>query len=417
MLRKILFSLLLMTFFLFLSLGNLFRLVESSLFSDNLIISEALLYFLSFVSLVFLKLPAKVLLSVSLFSSLIGLSFLYGCSFQGFDLHAGLYALRLVFLLFSLVVISEVCFERFKGDMTAFFHFLFKAYAFSFLLGALLYLFFPSAEKLWILLKEYHVGFQGDPHMGRFVSVYFDPNYYASIAGLMFLIATYLYETTKKIRYQLGAFVFFLSGIFTWSRSGIFVLVLMLMYKIIPSFVKGVFSKRGFLFSFAFVSLGVFLMLPYLEEAGIFFYRTVHFFEEDSALCRLNTFQFGLSLLKAFPFFGVGINFLYKQAQEGLLLNSLDSSLLSILVQIGILPFFLLTAYSFFKALSFFKIRNLWREKEAKTPSFFSWFCFYGLSIGLFASQFNNLLFYPFWIVPFGVVFLFILKRVKNEVY
>lgn len=142
MLRKSLFSLLLITFFLFLGVGNLFRLMESSLFSDNLILSEAFLYLLSFLSLFFVKLPTKLLGKICLFSGLICLSFLYGCSLQGFDLHASLYALRLIFLLVSLVVISEVCFERFKGDVRAFFHFLFKSYLLSFLLGALLYLFF-----------------------------------------------------------------------------------------------------------------------------------------------------------------------------------------------------------------------------------------------------------------------------------
>ena len=374
MLRKSLSAFLMISFFLFLSLGNLFRLVESSLFSDNLIVSEALLYALSFLNLIFLKISKRLLSKVCLFSALIGLSFFYGCSFQGFDLHAGLYALRLILLLFSIVVISEVCFERFEGDLVSFFGFLFKSYGLSLFLGAVIYLFFPAAEKLWILLKNYHVGFQGDPHIGRFVSVYFDPNYYASIAGLIFLVSSYLYETTKKIRYQIGAFVFFLSGIFTWSRSGIVVLVLLLFYRIMPSFLKGSFRPKSFLFGSLFAILGLLLTLPYLEEAGVFIYRTLHFFEEDSALCRLKTFQFGISLLELFPVFGVGINFLYKYAQEGLLLNSLDSSLLSILVQIGALPFFLLTGYGFFKGLSFFKIRNLWKEKESKVPYFFSWF-------------------------------------------
>ena len=415
MLRKGLSSLLLIFFFLFLSFGNLFRLAESSLFSDNLIVSEAILYVLSFLNLLFLVIPRRLLSKVCLASALIGLSFIYGCSFQGFDLHAGLYALRLVFLLFSIVVVSEVCFEKFNGDISLFFLFLFKAYALSLFLGTLLYFFFPEAEKLWIFLKDYHVGFQGDPHMGRFVSVYFDPNYYASIAGLVFLIASYLYEVTKKIRYQLGAFVFFLSGVFTWSRSGIFILMLLLLYRIAPALAKGVFKRKNFLFGSICIMLSMWAASFYLEEVEVFLYRTVHFFEEDSALCRLKTFQFGISLLELFPFFGVGINFLYKYAQEGLLLNSLDSSLLSILVQIGLIPFFLLTAYVFFKALSFFKIRNLWKKKEIGAPHFFSWFCFYALGIGLFASQFNNLLFYPFWIMPFGVICLFVIKRLKNE--
>ncbi|MES2199438.1 MAG: O-antigen ligase family protein [Chlamydiota bacterium] len=411
------FSCTLGLFALFLSLGNLFRLIESSLFSDSLMISEAILYMSACISAFFLRSYTKWLLAISPCVLAILCSFLYGWHLHGWDVHAILYALRLIALLATMSVLAEICFERYKGSVRSFFSYLCKAYGFSLFLGFILYFFFPDSEKLWLWLGQYHVGFQGDPHIGRFVSVYFDPNYYSCIAGLAFLLSSYLYEMTKKRRYQLLSFLFLLSGLLTWSRSGLALLAMVLGFKGLVFFKSGKVTQKGiFLTGFFLLFLCLYVGI-YFEEIAIFWERTFYFFEDDSALCRLRTFQFGLDLLSQYPLFGVGINFLYRYAIEGIGLNSIDSSLLSLLIQIGVIPFLLLIMYGSYKALSLQKVFRLWKKKEEKNSYFFSWFLFYGVSVVLFSSQFNNLLFYPFWLLPFGVIAIFLVKRAQMEDY
>jgi hypothetical protein len=409
MLRKGFYFLMMSSFFLFISMGNLFRLFESTLFSGNLLLSEGALYVLSLVFLFFMKVSCKALLHLGGISFCILLSYLYGGTFQGLDPHAALYALRLILLAITVYSFSSFFLIKFKGQMLPFFSFILKGYLVALVLGFMMYLFFPVSENLWRFLGDHHIVFNGDPHIGRFVSVYFDPNYYAAVIGIAFLLSAYLFTVTKKTRYQIASFLFFLSGILTWSRSGIALLIALVSYRGVQVLLKGEFSRRGYIsfcfFSFVLTVCSCF----YLEDIGAFLYRVGHFFEEDSALCRLETFKFGLGLLKEHPLFGIGVNFLYRYTQEGVKLNSLDSSLLALLVQVGIIPFLGLIGYGFFTGLSFFKMNKKWKEKE-EVPYFFSWFCFYGLTIFGFASQFNNILFYPFWVVPFFVIFLFITR-------
>ena len=408
--RAFSFSCTLALFGMFLALGNLFRLVESPLFSDSLMISEAILYMSAFISAFFLRFFTKWIFAICPLILAIFCSFIYGWHLQGWDVHASLYAFRLIALIVTMSVLAKICFERYKGSLQLFFSYLCKAYGVSLFLGFILYLFFPDSEKLWLFLGQYHVGFQGDPHIGRFVSVYFDPNYYSCIAGLAFLLSSYLYTMTKKRRYQALSFLFLLSGLLTWSRSGIALLVAILGFRGWV-FVKSCRVTQKGIFFTGFFSLFLCLYIGiYHEEMMIFWERTFHFFEDESALCRLRTFQFGLDLLAKYPLFGVGINFLYRYAIEGIGLNSIDSSLLSLLIQIGVIPFLVLIMYGSYRSFALQKIYRLWKEKEERAPYFFSWFLFYGLGVVFFSSQFNNLLFYPFWLLPFGVITLFLIK-------
>ncbi len=403
MLKKAFFSCAIFSFFLLISLGNFFRFLENSLFSDNLIVSEALLYFFSLASLFFLSISKKALLRFFTLTSCVMCSFFYGCFLLEFDPRAGLYAVRLIFYFVTSYSLASIFYERFQGALHLLCGFFFKAYAIALILGAVLYTVFPSSNLLWDLLNSYHIGFRGDPHVGRFVSVYFDPNYYASISGFAFLVSSYLYFVTEKKMYRWGGYAFFLSGVLTWSRSGIAVLVALILYKALPFLLEGRFRKKEAVLFIFTLSLCFFAGLFYREELGVFMDRTLHFFEESSALCRLETFRLGLDLLAKFPLFGLGIGFLYQYTQKEVSLSSLDSSLLSLLVQIGIVPFCLLLIYGLYKSFVLFKM------KDFHSP-FLSWLIFYLITVGLFASQFNNILFYPFWLLPLLTTCIFIIR-------
>ncbi len=414
MLKRIFFSLSLASFFIFISMGNLFRFLENSLFSDNLIVSEALLYFFCFGSLFFVVIPKKAFLKLFSFLLVVVFSFLYGCMLNGFDLRASLYALRLILFGLSSYSLALICLELFQGSVEKFFFFLYKAYFLGAIIGFLLYIVFPSSSLLWDVLANYHIGFRGDPHEGRFVSVYFDPNYYCAIAGFAFLIASYLYQATKNLWYLCGCGVFFISGILTWSRSGIVLLCSVLFYKVFFGVCKGRYTKRGLLLCSVFCLGMPLFVLFYLEDMQFFIHRTLTFFEEDSALCRLETFRLGLDLFFQNPLLGVGLGFLYQYTQGQVSLSSLDSSLLSLLVQIGLIPFLLASLYVVYRGIGVMSVNSFWKQRKHNND-FFSWLIFYIGIVVIFSSQFNNILFYPFWLLPLLTTYVFIVRSLYLE--
>ncbi|MBS0628256.1 MAG: hypothetical protein JSS09_08605, partial [Verrucomicrobia bacterium] len=148
--KTVFFSCSIGIFAIFLSLGNLFRLVESSLFSDSLMVSEAVLYISVLLSALFLRSYTKLLFKAAPWIVGIFCSFIYGLLLHGGDIHAILYALRLIAIILTICVLSEIFFEVYKGSIQAFFSYLCKAYSVSLFLGFALYLFFPDSEKLWL---------------------------------------------------------------------------------------------------------------------------------------------------------------------------------------------------------------------------------------------------------------------------
>lgn len=413
--RDLVFRQTLLMFTLFIGLGNVPRFIESSLFSDHLLVSEAFLYALSFISLGFLQSSLRAYLTLCTCSFFVFLSFLYGCSLWGFDAHSALYALRLVAFFITSFSVSSICLEKFQGNISSFFSFLLKSYGISLFFSFLILIFFFSSESLWKGLQLVHIFFHGDPHVGRFVSVYFDPNYYAAIVGIPLLLSMYLYQKTEKKKYALLFGLFGLSALLTWSRSGLFLLFILFSFLFCLHLDRRGFS-RGKLKGLCFLVLGALIFACcFLEDLTAFFLRFFLMSQDESALARMYTFNWGISFWKQHPLFGMGYNFLYSRVKEEIGLNSLDSSLLSLFIQIGAIPFLGLLCYGGYKLQGVRSYLLLWKQKELKVPYFLLGFLMYSGLIIFFASHFNQLLFYPFWSLPFAVIVLFLKKAVKKK--
>lgn len=412
MLKALCFRSAFISFFLLLSFGNLSRFLSSPFFSDSLLVTEGLFYGSCLCSFLFLHFSPRTLVFLSALFLFLLASFSYGCFLHDFDLVALFYALRLFFLVFSVVVFVELCWHRFQGRRKPLFTFLFSAYFVALVLGLVLYFCFPSASVLWALLSAWHIGFQGDPHVGRFLSVYLDPNYYAALSGFMVLVSSYLASTTGKRRYRLGAFAFFTTGVLAWSRSGMATLFLLLLYPLFFDVIRGRFSVKKLrgLFGFTLFSLTFFLWQG--RELEQFLARSLSLSDDPSALCRLDTFRLGVDLWRQEPFWGVGTNFLYRYAKEEVSLQSLDSSLFSLLLQVGSLPFLVLLFLVGLFCLTLPKYCASWKKKEEKSSLFLSWFLFYLITCVLFTSQFNNLLFYPFFFLPVFSTLIYCLRSI-----
>ena len=412
--QKSLFSLTLLCFSLLISLGNVPRFLETSLFSDHLLLTEIALYFFAFLSLPFLTLSKKSWLTLGALSFCTLISFFYGCLIHGADLHAALYVARLIAFYYTSAILAALSFQRYKTPIV-FFRYLCKGYAVALILGFCFFLFFPASEVLWKVLSSQSILFHGDPHVWRFVSVYFDPNYYAAIAGIPCLLSLYLYQSTSKKRYALFSFLCALSALLTQSRSGLFTLFLLLLWLFFVSY-KCFFSKRSLKVTLSLFLFFIVFSLCFFEEILAFAARVFSIKDDPSALYRFETFKWGVALFKERPLFGTGYNFLYSLIKQEIGLNSLDSSLLALLVQIGAIPFSLLLLFAIHQGCFLKKAVALWKRKELKGAYFLSSFiCYGGLILGI-ASQFNQLLFYPFWALPFTVIALFLKSYLKSLV-
>ena len=410
--KQLFFSLALFCFALFLSLGNLPRIIENSLFTDHLLLSELALYFFSLASLLFIKAPLRSFLYLIVISLLVVSSFCYGLFLQGMDLQSALYALRLIALLGTVFSLTHICLEKFQSDLTLFFSFVTKIYVFALILSFLLFLFFFSSEDLWEKLRLYNILFHGDPHRGRFVSVYFDPNYYAAIVGIPMLATYYLYQKTRKKRFIFILSLFGVSALLTWSRSGLFVLgILLIWLAFFPPDRRGL-SQKKLKGCILFIVLMSSTSLLFWEDLGLFVKRLLFTGSDPSALSRLYTFKWGLDFWKEHPLFGVGYNFLHTHVKQEIGLNSLDSSLLSLLIQIGGIPFLALLGIGAYKMQHLRKTLSLCKPEEKKL---LKGLILYGLLILFFASHFNQLLFYPFWFLPFMLIAFFSITAMKKE--
>jgi hypothetical protein len=406
----------LLLFFLFISCGHLFRIIPVPYFSNSMNLIEILLHTLSLLALPLLPLSTFTLGSLSILWVAILSSFIYGCSLHGWDPIAALYALRLCFLCSTSVVLCAIFSFFFESNLISYSKFAIKAYGIALLLSTLIHIFFPKSQLLWHFLQERSIDFHGDPHIGRFVSVYFDPNFYASIAPIPFFLASFLSIKTKQRRYQILALAFALSTLLTWSRSGILTFFIQSVYLLyIYTKKKQKLTKAVMTYSSIALSIITTLCFLYRHECLYFIERTLFFLQEDSALCRIKTFSFGKDLLQQAPLFGLGINFLYPYTEKAFNLTSVDSSLLALLIQIGLLPGALLL-YSLGEGVRLCKRRIAqWHKIQPQEAQCLSALLFYGLSILLFTSQFNNILFYPLWFLPFFTTLLFFLKASKKE--
>ena len=138
---------------------------------------------------------------------------------------------------------------------------------------------------------------------------------------------------------------------------------------------------------------------------------------DASAQARFNSFDLGFSLFAEQPTFGVGYNYLLIYAQRARGLTSLDSSLQVILVNFGAV------GTLFIAVLILWWGVTLWRCLSASPNAddgfafrCFRYFLLYLLVIVIFTSQFNNVLFYQYWLFPILALATYLLRYASTTV-
>lgn len=177
-----------------------------------------------------------------------------------------------------------------------------------------------------------------DPHIGRLLSTWFDPNFLggwlAMLAGVSLALA--LVRPSKNLGWWAVFMVIAIAEVLTFSRSGY---LGFLTTVIVVTSVR----SRALLFLGAIAALSTVVLVPRVQERvlGI---RSV----DQTAQFRIVSWNNAIDIVSDHPWFGVGYNhYKYVQEQRGFVdsisehsASGSDSSLLTILVTTGVVGVF-----------------------------------------------------------------------------
>lgn len=316
---------------------------------------------------------------------------------------SGFYLFRFFFLvLFGFVVADTL---KTKKQIFIFFLALFTSGFLLSLLGFVQLALFPDFTKMQ--------QFGWDPHIGRLLSTWFDPNFLAGYFAFLLSVFAGLFLFVPSFKHKaflvLCSLPVLLAFLLTYSRSG-------LVAFGVSFLVLGIFFARKMLL------LGVcflFLLLPFfpraLDRAEQGVGSVISFIQQEEAIflpdatarLRVANWQEGIAMVKERPWFGVGFNTLRFWRSENIHSSGgFDSSLLTVSTTTGVVGlFFFVGMIGSLLLLVFSHIKN-----EANPVR-------KGLAIGIFCgclgllahSFFVNALFFPLLLIPlfcfFGLVF------------
>ncbi len=237
-----------------------------------------------------------------------------------------------------------------------------------------------------------------DPHQGRLLSTWFDPNFIAGFfaIALAFISAKILYCNKKNKNFWLmmglGGIIY-LAAILTYSRSGY---IALLTVFIVICFLR--FSPR-------FLAYGIVLALATLLIFPRSYQRMMDASTVDATTqMRIESWDDTREIIKSHSLFGVGFNTLQWQwsekkpdhAQSGC-----DSSLLTLWATTGI--FGLLSFLWILWTIAHDKLRILWSCADV-SDKIFATGAFATILAILVHSTFVNSLLYPHIILPLWII-------------
>ena len=389
--------------------GNYPKFISLKGVSDNINVVEFLFYFVSLLYLCLFGRISKTYIWAFLISLMIFFSTVYGACLHGFSPPSFIQALRLMSMIVSSCVLGNLFFEFFSFNIPLFFNRLIRCYFWNAALGLVALLIFPQSASFWLFLQGFGIVMHGDPHIGRFVSPYFDPNLYAAIAAIPLLC----YSAIKSENTVPKPFVFTLLVclFFTLSRSGLtaFLLLFLILYfaRWIPRKIYSIKITAPLYFCAA---LTVIYALWQWKEGEILFFlhRFARITGDGSALARLDSAKLGWDILQNYPLLGLGYNYLPTWTHFQSAFFSLDSSLFTAMTTLGSLISLCFLAGLLIWSITRWMLTSKYYKEEKILCSAFQSFILYVWLTILFTSQFNNLLFYPFWLIPIISIFTYL---------
>lgn len=328
----------------------------------------------------------------------------------------------------SILVFSIIIYDTFKQQSFGQYH----QYGIYFLGSIATILALLGLLQLWQYPDFAKMAEQGwDPHIGRLLSTWFDPNFLGSFFSfvLILLISVVtltwkeeiktIFDISKWVQKKQNSlllgmiFVLLVALLLTYSRSA-------LLAFLIPVTFLGILYFRTF-FIFSVVVIG--LLLPFSDRAmqrisdGVSSAFSLAqeqslFMPDATARLRVENFQEGLSLGNNHFFTGIGFNVIRQYKTENIhSAGGFDSSLLTVFVTTGIFGLFI------FLLLHFYAFRVVLYHIMHSSAA---WQKGFGIGLlvnffGVFAqSFFINSLFFPFFILYFWGCIAFFLSMKKG---
>ncbi len=404
------------------SIGNISRLIPFSVNESqgNAAISEFIIYL---ISLIYFLINPKKIIYINRFVwyglLIFTFSFFIGLFKFGFDFVALAYYVR---LFLYIITISCLSFSMVRLVYRFGLYWLcikiINFYFYGCIIGLLIFMIFPRSVDLWTFLGTIGITYYGDPHTYRFISVLLDPNFYASVAIFPFILSLYCYFEQKS-KYTLMLLVLFsFTILLSGSRSGVAfyaMMIFVIFFKTVGVSLINLRFKKSWIYSFLLFLSTVILLYPlYIHSVETIIVRFSRFGEGSSAYARLVSAKFAISILQENFIFGLGYNYMASYMLRLGLLSSVDSSILGIFVTLGIpLGIFILIAV-LFSCIKYFILNRIPKRRNEKI--LYSLMGIYILLSILFACNFNNLLFYFYWVIPvfsFSIVLVSILKPIR----
>jgi O-antigen ligase len=233
-----------------------------------------------------------------------------------------------------------------------------------------------------------------DPHVGRLVSTFLDPNFLGGYFALMLAMLCALTLNKARPWIWLAAVAMLVAGLLTYSRSGYLA-------------VGTVVVLFGLRYSWKLLLLAVLCIVPLGLAIPRVQSRIAGGFSVDAtSQDRIQSWQDALTIGDHYPLLGVGYNN-YRQAQESLGLippgstsrsgAGSDSSILNVLATTGVPGLILYLSMFFLVVKDCFRIL---RSKEKSTAQTVALTLLIALPALFINALFVNALFYPFVAVP-----------------
>lgn len=353
-------------------------------------------------------LPLLIFISIAIISLVCSLTFLSANE----TISGAFYLIRFIEYAFLYIITSDIIKDK-SGTKTIVFTLILTAVLIS-IAGFVQLKFYPDFTEME------DIGW--DPHVGRLLSTWFDPNFVGGMLAFITCLAFGIVVCSKKLNIWITAAVaiMVMALFYTYSRSSYIALAGGI-------FIIGLFKSRKILLIIIICAV---ILIPFSNRAQT---RILDMYLSAKSLLtetaetpditaqhRLASWSRAIDVYLKHPILGTGYNtFKYVQSEEGLITDikshaasGSDSSLLTILATTG--PFGFLVFLSIYILLLKTSFRNWRREKDIFVK---------GLNLGIFGgtisllihSVFVNSLLFPhimvFFFLSAGLVHTSLSKR------
>lgn len=318
------------------------------------------------------------------------------------SIKAFMYLFRLIFIIYTAYLVS--IYLKKNNKILNSLELINACYLIVCLIGFYQLSFYPVANDWYNIFSIIGVRWYGDPHINRLVSTDFDPNYLACCLLIGITINLYLWSKNKERRlyYFFSLIIFVISILLTKSRSGLLgLLIVVVLYWWLSINLRNIKLTDVVIF-FGIIFIGGYLFL--FSNISVFV-RIRTMFNDPSALARFSSWKKSFEIIYNTKFIGIGYNYYgsYNEKFYGAIQSNssagVDSSLLMLLITTGVLGFILFMIH-------FVKSYKLVKHKAIKAL----------MLATLVVCNFNNLIFYSLFLLPFYLIYFNISFYERNYI-